>query len=259
MIFKPKEVTAGDIPCEIIKRIPGGSMAELYLARIQHTQYQAVIKAVALEKDSTKRQALAKEAELLGGLYHRHIPTILDAVQEEHRQYYVMSYHDGMNLEGYRRTCEQISEEQIFGILQDIGSVLAYLHQKGIFHGDIKPSNILLDRTQAAFLLDFGTADFFDTYEKGVRFRGTLGYAAPECWHGQVQRLTPAADIFALGATLYFLLEGREPRDAYGHFILHDTQKKNRWQPVLDKCCTLNKEKRFQSAAELLDYTAFAM
>lgn len=258
MIFKMGDITEGSISCELVKRISGGSMAELYLARIQNTEYQAVIKAVSSKADIGRRQALRREAYLLERLYHTHIPQFLSYVEEAGKQYYVMSFHEGITLEWYAASGRQMSEEQILKLLRDMGSALQYLHQKGIFHGDVKPSNILLDDTGDAVLLDFGTADYFDTAQN-VRFRGTLGYAAPECWHGDTKRLTPAADLFSLGATLYFLLEGRQPRDDYGHFKLRDAQKKNRWQPVLDRCCTLNKEKRFQSAAELIHYTTFAM
>lgn len=252
MLFKPNEVTTGRFPCRIVRRLLGAAMAELYQAQLQNTQHSVVIKAVSAKQAQVRQQALEQEAKLLAGLYHQHIPQILEYVREEERQYYVMTYHEGLNLKQYYSRYKEMCEEDILHVLYDTANTLHYLHQKGIYHGDIKPSNILLEPSKDAVLLDFGTAGVLGEPRKDIRFLGTIGYAAPECCQCGTEQITAAADIFSLGATLYYLLEGKEP--GCGRLTLSDMQKKKRWQPILDRCCTFDRQQRFQSAAEL---TAF--
>ena len=274
MIFKPGEEICAEFPCKIVQRLAGGSMAELYLANVKNTPHMVGIKGLGAQETQIKKEALSKEASVLNKLRHEKIPQFFGFFEEENRIYYVMSYQEGACLEQLvRRKCSLVlPEERVCNIALQLCGILAYIHKKEVVHGDIKPANLLLSEYGDLTLLDFGTAVFggehmkTDSDKSKYRFQGTLGFAAPECWHGGRVHLTPETDIFALGATLFYLLEGREPRECFGNFVLSEEnqEKKNRWQPVLNKCCAMEASKRYHSAAEVYKdikqiYTTLAM
>ena len=120
-------------------------------------------------------------------------------------------------------------------------------------HNDIKPANIILQEDGGVVLVDYGLAEKIGNICENVTFQGTLGYAAPESWHREEFQSDPAGDVFSLGATLFYLLENKQPQLCYGKFVLSDKEKKNRWQSVLDKCCALDVKKRYQSAAQIYE------
>ena len=253
MIFNPGDMTGQEFPCEIIKSLSGGHMAELYLAQVKNTNHLVVVKEVSGKATQLQKETLLREGQILQQVRMEGIPEFYGYFEEQGRCYYIMSYHKGMDLEQYMLCHKSISEKLTLQIAVNTCRILAYLHQKGIVYGDLKPSNLLLEADGNITLLDFGAAEFMDQARKKIYFQGTLGYAAPECWHRGEITLSPATDIFALGATLFYLLEGREPRECYGNFVLSGdkTQKKNRWQSVLNKCCALDTRNRYRSAAEV--------
>lgn len=268
MIFKPGEEICADVPCKIIKRLAGGSMAELYLASVKNTSHKVVIKGLSAQETQTGREALAGEASVLHKLRHDKIPQFFGFFEEETRIYYVMSYEEGSSLEQLVRKKGNLclTESKICDVGLQLCGIFAYIHKKGLVHGDVKPANLMLSERGDLTLLDFGTAVWLKDNQSKYRFLGTLGFAAPECWHGGRVHLTPETDIFAMGATLFYLLEGREPRECFGNFCLSDIdqEKKNRWQPVINKCCAMEASKRYHSAAEVYQdikqiYTTLAM
>lgn len=251
MIFKPGDMTNKKFPCKILKRLPGGSTAEIYLAQLANTRHLLVVKGVGRDTSQNLQKVLKREAEILHGLRHESIPEFYGYFEEQQRNYYVMSYHSGSNLETYLVVQKNISEKQIQEIVLSICRILAYLHKKGVVYGDLKPSNILVSKDEV-ILLDYGAAGFVREKQEEVRFQGTIGYAAPECWRSG-GKVTGAIDIFALGAMMYRMLEAQEPKDMFGRFVLSDKQKKNRWQSVLDKCCALDVGHRYQSVTQVYE------
>ncbi len=253
-MFEKGDRTNTAFPCEVIAEISGGSMAKLFLAKLQNTELLFVIKAA-----DKHVFALKKEADILGQIYHPCIPEVFGCFEEKNICYYIMSYHRGINVEKYVKRKGTLEEWEVKSMILKLCQVSAYVHQKGIIHGDIKPSNLLYNPVDGKIiLLDFGTAEYIDEErvcgkENNLFFHGTLGYAAPECWHREQYFPKQTTDIFALGALMFYLLEGKEPKEHYGKFILSDIQKKNRWQPVLDKCCALHVKNRYQSTAEVFE------
>ena len=251
MIFRHGDMTNRDFPCEIVRRLPGGVMAELYLARLQNTQHYMAVKGVSRNAPVSHKRALKKEAEVLSMVRFESIPEIYGCFEDAEKEYFIMSYHEGENLEKVLLK-RNISEQSIKQIGLSLCSVLAYIHKKGIVYGDLKPSNIIWSKNHL-MLLDFGAAMFLDKEEQDIYFSGTAGYAAPEWFCRSNRKITCSADVFSLGATLYRLLEGKEPRQNYGKFILTDKQKKNSWQTVLDECCAPMPENRYRSMAHIYE------
>ncbi len=251
MLFKKGEVTNGALRCEIMKPVSKGRMSELYLAKLKNTELKLMVKVAG--KDELWQRNLKQEAELMSRLRFAGIPEMLDFVKEQERSYYIMSYHEGITLTQYMQRYPQISQQTVMKIAKSVCRILTYLHEREvpIIHSDIKPANILLQKNEV-ILLDFGVAQEMAGQCKNTYFQGTLGYAAPECWQKSFQ-VCPATDIFALGATMYCLLEGKEPTQCFGKYELSgkSENKKNRWQPVLKRCTALDVQDRYQSVAQL--------
>ena len=265
MLFKIGERTGKTFPCRITRFLASGGMSEIYLAQLEGTKHFFAVKAV--DNSEKKVRCLKKEYELLKKLRWSGIPRVMIFEEEKRRSYFVMFYYEGINLEQYIEDClrkgEKIPEHKILHIAKGLCQILAYLHgdvydlqrvkQPALIHQDIKPANILLQENNRVVLLDFGVADYGGAVQNNVAFQGTLGYAAPECWHREQEGISRATDIFALGATLFRLLEGREPRACFGSFVLTDKERAARWQEIINKCCAMDKNDRIQSAAKLYE------
>ena len=253
MLFKEYEWTSLKFPCEIIDFISGGHMAELYVAQLKNTSHMVVVKAVGEEKKA--QILLEREVKCLQKMRWEGIPEVYEYVFGEKRSYYIMSYHKGMDLENYIRVYGEMEEKLVQKVGLELCGILAYMHSGRIamVHNDLKPANVLLQEDGRVILLDYGLAEEIGNICQDVCFKGTLGYAAPESWHREKFQISPAEDIFSLGATLFYLLEKKQPQLCYGKFLLSEQEKKNRWQSVLDKCCALDVTKRFQSTAQVYE------
>ncbi|HVA48533.1 MAG TPA: serine/threonine-protein kinase [Pirellulales bacterium] len=144
---------------------------------------------------------------------------------------------------------------------------LAYAHQQGVVHRDVKPSNLLLDRSGRVKVADFGLALLTTISGRGDDgLIGTAAYMAPEQLFGEGRQVGKGADIFSLGAALYTLLTGQPPYEG-GSFIDVVERRLNGAQPVslrslcpdvpeslenaLARCLVRDPNKRFATAEEL--------
>lgn len=147
-----------------------------------------------------------EEARRLSGLKHPQLPAFHDHfVLEDKGQYLVSDYVDGVDLQSLLRQYGTLPEDLIIHWLQAVCKPVAYLHEKGTVHLNIKPANIRLTPSGELFLVDSGWVAL------GVS-AGNLGYASPE--QANQKEATPASDIYSLGATLYTLLTNIVPPDA---------------------------------------------
>jgi WD40 repeat protein/serine/threonine protein kinase len=152
-----------------------------------------------------------REAQIVARLEHPHIVPLYDYWRTPDGAFMVMRYLYGGSAKDMLK--ESPVEIEAAGLLlQQICTALNFAHRQGVIHRDIKPNNILLDEDGNAYLTDFGIAkDFanmdFDTMDDS--FKGTPGYMATEQLKGDP--ITPRADVYSLGVTLYELLEGHHP------------------------------------------------
>jgi eukaryotic-like serine/threonine-protein kinase len=124
-----------------------------------------------------------------------------------------MGFVEGEDLSDYARR-EKLSPQRIASLVLQIANAVQYAHSRGIIHRDLKPSNVLIDRSGAPRVTDFGLAKKLDDQSDLTRsgeVLGTPGYMAPEQAAGHGGRVSAAADIYALGAILYFCLTLRPP------------------------------------------------
>jgi serine/threonine protein kinase len=201
---------------QIERLLGGGGMGMVYLAHDQRLANRACAVKEMVDHFIDQQQRIeaneyfAREADTLAQLKHAAIPAITDRFDDQNRHYLVMEYVEGRNLE------EEIAarggplpEGLIIDIARQLCDVLAYLHGSTppVIYRDMKPSNVMLTPKGRVVLIDFGIARLFKSARKGTMI-GTLGFAPPEQYQGAVD---PRSDIYSLGATLHYVLTGRDP------------------------------------------------
>lgn len=207
---------------KISRRIGGGGMGSVYLAEDLNLANRpvAVKEMVEMFADEGAREKaiedFKREAELLAQLNHPSIPAIYQYIfdSERGRYYLVMKYIDGGDLATRQRLSGgKVDELTVTKWGIDICDVLDYIHSQDppIIYRDLKPANLMIDtRTNRVMLVDFGIARFVAPTQKGVTAIGTMGYAPPELFAGNVEK---RSDIYSLGATMFHLLTGQDPQD----------------------------------------------
>lgn len=160
------------------------------------------------------RQAFRKEAETLASLQHPSIVEVIDIFDENNTSYMVMPFVEG-------RTLQQMVEQQgplpypeAVNYIAQVADAVAYIHQRHILHRDIKPDNVIITAEYRAILIDFGSArEFVNDKTQAHTSILTHGYAPTE-QYSTTSRKGSYTDIYAIGATLYFVLTGTVPMDA---------------------------------------------
>jgi tRNA A-37 threonylcarbamoyl transferase component Bud32 len=166
------------------------------------------------ERDVFRKRAL-QEARSAARLAHPNaviLHDIVPATPDDDAVYLVMEYVDGATLAQLVQRGGPLRPEQAAGIALQMLSIFEAAHSLGIVHRDIKPSNIMVTANGQVKLTDFGIAHMVGgTRLTGSGVIGTPAYMAPEQIQGQA--ITPAVDLWALGATLFDVVEGRNPFD----------------------------------------------
>ena len=221
---------------------------------------QSVTVSVAENRQSFQEQ-LAKfkeEARRIYSLSHPNIVKVSALFDENDTAYYVMNYVEGESLAQKSRK-GKLSESQIMRYLDQLLSALEYIHSRGITHLDIKPGNIMIDRNDNVVLIDFGASKLFNaqsvnkTMMTSMRPPFTPGYAPIEQENGNVKDMGPHCDIYALGATLYYLYTGEKapsPFDIFQNGLPSISQASPSMQKVIKGAMEFDKNKRIENVAE---------
>lgn len=158
--------------------------------------------ALKIARSEKHRTSLLREAETLGTAPHETLVTLLGAADDG--AWLALERIEGVLMDEW---ATGKSPDAITAVALDLVEALEHLHGKGVIHGDLKPTNVIVDVHGRARLLDLGVATL--PGEKATEFRGTLGFAAPELLRSETP--TPATDLYGLGALLYTCLTGRTP------------------------------------------------
>ena len=163
-----------------------------------------------------QREKFKKEALRIRKLNNPHIIKVHDLFEENGTAYYVMDYVDGENLsERLKRTGKPLTEQEVESILPQILDALKTVHAAGIWHLDLKPANIMIDKSGNIQLIDFGASKQLNAQKGGATtstaISYTNGYAPREQMEQNYDKFGPWTDFYALGATLYTLLSNKRP------------------------------------------------
>lgn len=157
-----------------------------------------------------------QEGHALTNIEHPNIVKVLDCFEAHNTAYIVMEYIQGRSLEVALKTDHLKNETELMAILLPLLSALQTVHESGLLHQDIQPSNIYLrDKDQSPVLLNFGAARY--TLESTVHNINKVvapGYAAFEQYKTEKDNQGPWTDIYALGAILYYAISGKPPIEA---------------------------------------------
>ena len=162
------------------------------------------------------RAKFLKEAKVIAQLNHPNIIRIYDIFEENGTAYYVMEYIEGESLSDMVKRRGALPEQEAVAYIRSVAEALKYVHARSTNHLDVKPGNIMVQRTDnRVFLLDFGLSKQYDT--DGSQTSSTPlgishGYAPIEQYSPEgVRKFSPQTDVYALGATLYYLVTGHTP------------------------------------------------
>ncbi|HEY9733974.1 MAG TPA: serine/threonine-protein kinase [Drouetiella sp.] len=201
---------------EVVSHLGQGGMGTVYMARdMRLANRYCVVKKLRDDffREEDKQKALEffkREADVLSPLKHPNIVSISDNFEENDNYYLVMEYIEGENLhQMLNQRGEPFPEEQVLQWAVQIADVLHFLHSNDpkVIYRDLKPSNIMIDTKDRVKLVDFGIARPYAEDSDNTHVV-SAGYSPPEQYWGAAD---PRSDIYALGATMHFLLTGQEP------------------------------------------------
>jgi serine/threonine protein kinase len=263
---------------ELLGLIGRGGMSVVYKARQKSLNRLVALKMIRADLLATADdiRRFHREAETAAELDHPAAVPIYEVGQWDGEGldtpilYFSMKLIDGCDLASWcRQAPDGVDERRIARVLATAARALQQAHQRGILHRDLKPSNVLLDRDERVYVMDFGLATRLrrePSLTQTGALIGTPCYMPPEQAAG-VKDLTPAADVYGLGATLYALLTGRPPFQGASVFDTIQLVKTSepvpprrhrpRVDPALEaiclKCLAKSPVERYASASALAD------
>jgi serine/threonine-protein kinase len=199
---------------ELEEVVGTGGMSSVYRAHDRLLERDVALKVLhdQFGEDGEHVERFRHEARAVASLSHPNIVTVIDRGEQDGRQFIVFEYVAGENLKGLIEREAPLSENEALGLGVQIAHALAFAHEHGLVHRDVKPQNVLLPEGGEAKVTDFGIARSLDVgagMTQTGTVLGTSDYIAPEQARGS--RATVQTDIYSLGVVLYELLTGELP------------------------------------------------
>jgi serine/threonine protein kinase len=246
----------------VIEKIGQGGMGTVFLAEDSELQRKVALKVMSLvdsSGDLTSR--MWKEARILAQLEHPGIVPVHDVGSlSDGRVFYAMKYVQGSRLDLLPR--KGTTQTELLRLFEKICEAVAFANAHGVIHRDLKPENIMVGPFGEVLVMDWGIAKVMQQSEiKPVSISppqkasdtehgtviGTRGYMSPEQERGE-SSLDQRADVYSLGAILYFLLTGEHP---YSQPVQVPSQIPKRLGAVCRKAMAASPEDRYKSGDEL--------
>lgn len=247
---------------EILKQIGKGGMSTVYLAMDNRLNKQWAVKEISRTGFGKNNEEIINEvpadAEMMKGLDHPAIPTIVDIIDHKDSEYIyvVMDYVEGESLDKVLAEYGAQSQDLVIDWAKQICDAMGYLHSQKppIIYRDMKPANVMLKPEGNIKIIDFGIAR---EYKEGnladTTVLGTKGYASPEHYGGR--QTDERSDIYTLGMTMHHLLTGVDPRPAdykYAPIRQWNPELSGGLERIIDKCVSPDPKDRYQNCNELL-------
>lgn len=206
------------------------------------------------------RAAFVKEAQTLAALHHPGIVEVIDIFDENNTSYMVMPFVEGRSLQSIVEKNGPLTYPEAVNYIGQVANAVGYIHDRHILHRDIKPDNIMITADYKAVLIDFGSArEFEEDKTQAQTSMVTHGYAPTE-QYTRNSRKGAYTDIYAIGATLYFILTGKVPYEAAARITeaMPEPRELNPSLPeeanrTIMKAMQLKSQDRHQSIAEFMD------
>lgn len=234
-----------------------GGFATTWLVTDTRDGRQCALKELHLQQLGSWKdlENFEREISVLRFLDHPGIPRLVDAWNSEAppTAVLVQAFVQGRTLQQWVEEGRRFTEAEVIGLASQLAGILSYLHgfTNPVIHRDLKPSNVMLDPQGQIHLIDFGGVARSLT-KQGTTVTGTFGYMPLEQIEG---RAVPASDLYALGATLVFLLCSQPPADLPKKGLRPDFRQAAQLSPafakILDKLLEPEVAKRYLSAAKL--------
>jgi serine/threonine protein kinase len=250
-----------------------GGMSEVHYARdlLLHRDVAVKVLRADLARDPSFYLRFRREAQNAAKLNHPTIVQVFDTGEAETEDgplpFIVMEYVDGDTLRDVLRANGPISPRQAMTWMADVAAAMDFSHRNGIVHRDMKPANVMIDKSGAVKVMDFGIAramsDATSTMTQTSAVMGTAQYLSPEQARGI--KVDPRSDIYSMGCVLFELLTGEPPFTgdspvAVAHQHVHEDppwpshvrpEIPRELDSVVLKAMSKNKDNRYQSAADL--------
>jgi len=199
---------------ELEELVGTGGMSSVYRALDTLLERNVALKILHPHygDDAEYVERFRREARSVAQLSHPNIVTVIDRGNADNQQYIVFEYIDGESLKHLVDRSGPLPARRVIELALQIAEALAFAHQAGLVHRDVKPQNVLVTEDGEAKVTDFGIARSLDV-EHGVTQTGTVlgtsNYLSPEQARGQT--VTPATDVYSLGVVIYEMLTGEVP------------------------------------------------
>jgi len=247
-----------------------GGMGAVYRARDTRLNVLVAVKEMepqpGLEPHLLQemRSQFHQEATVLARLNHPHLVGVTDFFEEGDSVYLVMRFIEGESLAQRITRTGPIPEHQVVAWTGQLLDALAYCHQNGVIHRDIKPQNIIIRPDGQVVLVDFGLVKLWNPSDPrtvtAVRGMGTPQYAPPEQYEVETGHTEPRSDLYSLGATMYHALTGQVPPTATLRIASPEefvpvrslaSRISTRTAAAIEKAMELARSHRWPSAAEM--------
>ncbi|HEX2474819.1 MAG TPA: protein kinase, partial [Lacipirellulaceae bacterium] len=253
----------------VLEQLVGrGGVGRVYRATQRSSGKVVAVKALLKSRQTSGPavEQFIQEAAILSRLDHPNIVRTLGLGQFPGGGYFLaMEYVDGENLQS-RLERGPLDANSALTILLDVTKAVAYAHDQGVVHCDLKPANVLMDQNNRVVVSDFGFAQLLirgdpSYLRAGYAVGGTAGYLAPELLRSKRAQVSPGADIYSLGALLQALLTGHPPA-MYGNRLAGDAgpsivaTSPAPLHRLCTKCLAVDPAHRFQSASQVLEELA---
>jgi serine/threonine protein kinase len=256
---------------ELVEKLGQGGMGTVYLAHDRELDRQVALKVLRCD-DGESTTRMVKEARIIARLEHPSIVPVHDCgLLPDGRFFYAMKVVRGKRLD--EQLARPIALADRLQLFQKICDAVAFAHAHGVIHRDLKPQNIMLGAFGEVMVMDWGIAREAGDHAKdsgktssgaqagpGVTAHGTIvgtpGYMAPEQARGDVELIDERADVYALGAILYFLLTGQAPAHDGAPSVLVPPRRLDGsiprpLQAACLKALAVDRTQRYTGAAEL--------